>query len=300
MRILISGASGVIGKRLVLALSTVGNEVVSLVRRAPAQGELPWDPEHAVLDGESAEGFDAVVHLAGENVGDGRWTDERKRRIEDSRVQGTSLLATTLARRSRKPRVLVSASAVGYYGGRGRVEDPVDETAPAGDDFLARVCVRWEQAAVAAADAGIRVVHPRFGVVLSADGGALHKMLTPFRAGLGGPIGGGKQPFPWVAIDDAILAIVRLISDESLAGPVNVVAPERSSQADFARALGRVLGRPAFVPLPRFAVKALFGEMGETVLLGGVAAVPRRLLDAGFGFSQGELYAALRHLLPSR
>jgi len=298
MRVLMTGASGLIGARLgkfLEAEPTAAHSVVRLVRRTPNTGELSWDPDRGVLDAAALEGFDAVVHLAGENVGDGRWTDERKRRIEESRTKGTSLLADTLARLTNKPSVLVSASAVGYYGGRGRVEDAVDESAPAGDDFLARVCVAWEAAAKAAV--GIRVVHPRLAVVLSPDGGALARMLTPFRAGLGGPIGGGKQPFPWVTIDDAVSALWRLISDDKFIGPVNVVAPQRVSQGDFARALGRVLGRPAFVPLPRLAVKALFGEMGETVLLGGIAAVPRRLLDGGFGFGDPDLETALGKLL---
>jgi len=297
LRIAVSGASGFIGSALVPFLTTGGHEVLRLVRREAGPGEIAWDPERGTIDAAHLEGVDAVVHLAGENIGEGRWTPARKERILRSRVDGTRLLAQTLASLRRPPRVWVSVSAIGIYGTS--PSSRVDETSPAGDDFLARVCVAWEDAAVPAEERGIRVVHPRFGVVLSPTGGALGKMLPPFSLGLGGRVGSGRQPMSWVALDDAIGAIHACLYDERLRGAVNVVAPQSVSNAAFAATLGRVLRRPALVPLPRAAVRLLFGEMGESLLLGGADVSPRRLLDGGFRFESPDLELALRRLLGS-
>jgi uncharacterized protein (TIGR01777 family) len=296
LRIAISGASGLIGNALRAFLSTGGHEVVPLVRAWPAgEGAIYWDPDRGAIDAAALEGFDAVVHLAGENVG-ARWTDERKQRIRDSRVKGTRLVAETLARLERPPRVLVSASAIGLYGDH-ESDRLIDEEAPAGDGFLAEVCRAWEGAAQAAARRDIRVVHPRLGVVLTPAGGALERLLPIFAAGLGGRVGSGRQGMSWIALDDVLYAIYRLITDESITGPVNVVAPQPVTNAELTHTLGAVLGRPTALPLPASAVTLGFGEMGRSVLLGGALVVPRRLLDAGHAFAHPSLEGALRHLL---
>jgi len=232
------------------------------------------------------------VHLAGENVGS-RWTRERKQRILESRERGTRVLAETIARLARPPRVLVSASAIGWYGDRG---GETDERGARGEGFLADVCAVWE-AATAPARAACRVVNARFGVVLTPAGGALERMLAPFRAGLGGRIGSGAQPMSWVALDDAIYAVHHAIYDAELVGPVNVVAPGAVSNAELTRTLARVLERPAFMAVPAFAVKLAFGEMGESAVLGGVTVRPARLLGRGFRFAFPDLESALRHVL---
>lgn len=295
LRIAVSGAGGLIGSSLVPFFTTGGHEVLRLVRRQPGPGESRWDPDAGTIDRAQLEGLDAVIHLAGENVGGGRWNRARKERILGSRVDGTRLLAETLASLAHPPRVFVSASATGFYGSSGAFG--LDENSPAGDDFLARVCVQWEAAASPARARGIRVVHPRFGVILSPRGGALSKLLTPFSLGLGGRVGNGRQPMSWIAIDDAIGAVYQCLFDEQLNGPVNVVAPQKVSNAELAAALGRVLRRPAVMPLPAPVVRALFREMGESMLLGGAGVLPRRLVDRGFEFQLGDLDAALGYLL---
>ena len=297
MKILITGSSGLIGSALTLSLAAGGDSVTRLVRPGtrPAAAEIVWDPAAGRLDLTSIEGFDAVVHLAGENIAGGRWTPARKQLLRDSRVKSTRLLAGALAALSRPPRVLLSASATGFYGNRG--DEAVTETSTPGSGFLAEVCREWEAATEPASAKRIRVVNLRFGVVLSAKGGALAKMLPPFKAGLGGPVGSGRQFMSWIALDDAIGAIRSLLNTDSLAGPVNVVAPESVTNRKFARTLGRVLGRPALLPMPAFAVRLVFGEMGDELLLASARVRPARLEESGYRFLYPELEGALGHIL---
>ena len=300
MRIAISGASGLVGQALVPFQTTAGHRVDRLVRRQPnGPDEIRWDPAAGTVDLAALEGVDAVIHLAGENVGDGRWSEARKRAILESREQGTATLAKALAGLSRRPSVFISASASGFYGSAatGDQAPACGEGAPSGDDFLAEVCRRWEAAAEPARAAGIRVVHPRIGVVLDARGGALAKLMTPFRLGLGGRVGDGRQWMSWIAMEDLLGGLLHLLSTPSLTGPVNFGAPEPVQQAAFAKTLGRVLGRPSFMPLPGFAVKALFGEMGDAIVLGGTRMVPEKLEKSGFEFAFPSLEGALRHTL---
>jgi uncharacterized protein (TIGR01777 family) len=294
----VTGASGFLGRALTQLLATGGHRVVRLLRRRGPEGrpgDVFWDPDAGVIEAAGLEGVDAVVHLAGESVSGGRWSEERKRRIRDSRVQGTALLARTLAGLARPPRVLVSASGVNVYGDRG--DQPTDETTPAGQGFLAEVVTAWEQAAAPARDRGIRVAHPRMGAVLAPHGGALARMLPFFRAGLGGRVGSGRQFMSWIDLDDAVGAIHHALFDEQLSGPFNVTAPSPVSNATFATTLARVLGRPAVLPVPGFALRAAFGEMGQELLLTGARVLPARLLRAGFPFVQPELEPALAEML---
>ncbi len=284
-RVLVTGASGLVGSALLPFLTTGGHDVSALQRRA----ETIWDPALATMSA------DAVVHLAGESIADGRWNDEKKDRILKSRVEGTRRLAETISAWPQKPRVLICASAVGYYGDRG--DEPVDETAAPGEGFLADVCRAWEDAAAPARAAGIRVVHMRFGVILSPRGGALQKMLLPFRMGGGGPIGGGKQQMSWIALDDVIGAIHHAMTTESLNGPINTVAPAPVSNREYAKTLGRVLRRPAFLPMPAFAARLAFGEMANELLLAGQRVVPQKLVESGYPFRCPTLEGALRHIL---
>ena len=297
MNILVTGSSGLVGSALVPSLGNDGHAVTRLVRSAPAPGEsaVTWDPDRGQLSTAALEGIDAVVHLAGENIAAGRWTAARKARIRDSRVKGTGLLSETLARLERPPRVLVSASAIGYYGSRG--DEVLTEKSHLGTGFLAEVCRDWEEATAPAARRGIRVAILRFGVIFSAHGGALPKMLTPFRLGLGGRIGDGRQYMSWVALDDTIGAIHHALATETLAGPVNVVAPQPVTNAEFTKTLGRVLGRPTVFPMPAFAARLAFGEMADELLLASQRVKPARLLDTHYQFRFPELEGALRHLL---
>lgn len=292
--IAVSGASGFIGRALVSALKSRGVRVRPLVRpgRSVPDG-IPWDPEASSIDREALEGLDAVVHLAGENVAGARWSEAQKQRIRDSRVRGTGLLAEALSALRDKPAVWVSASAVGIYGDGG--DRALDEDSPPGDDFLARVCVAWEEAAAPARAAGIRVVHPRFGVVLHPHGGALAKMLGPFKLGLGGKLGSGAQYMSWIGLEDAVRALLYLI-DQPLEGPVNLVAPNPVTNAEFTRALAGALHRPAPFFVPSFAARLAFGEMAEVALLRGQRVFPKRLLGAGFQFAQPELAPLLASL----
>jgi len=292
VRIAITGASGLLGHALTDHLARAGHDVVPLVRRyPPSLGEVGWDPASGRIERDKLQGTDAVVHLAGASIAT-RWTRRRQAAIRASRVDGTRLIAATLASLVPPPRVLVSASAVGYYGAHG--DERIDESAPPGTGFLAEVARAWEEATSAAQGAGIRTVHARFGVMLAREGGALAKMLPAFRLGLGGRVGSGRQGFSWIGLIDAVRAVHRLLVDGTLRGPVNVVAPEPVSQADFARALGRALHRPAFVPLPAGAVRAAFGRMGEETLLGGAFVVPAVLRRAGFTWEAPGIDDALR------
>ncbi len=289
MRVAVSGASGFIGAAVVRRLDAAGHQVSRMVRGTPQPGEIHWIPAGA-LETEPLEGFDAVVHLAAENIA-GRWTATKKARILNSRVQGTLTVAATVARLQRKPRVLVSASAIGYYGSRG--DETLDESSTAGSDFLAEVARQWEAATEAASRAGIRVVLLRFGVVLGESGGALKQMLRPFKMGVGGRIGSGQQWMSWVALEDAAGAVEHAISNEPVRGPVNVVAPNPARNAEFTQALGEVLHRPTLFPMPEFAVKLAFGEMGESLLLGSQRVLPKKLVETGYQFRFPELKAAL-------
>ena len=298
MRVAITGSTGLVGSEVVTVLSAAGHEVVRLVRRAPAPGEkaVRWDPVRREVDAAGLEGFDAVIHLAGENVGAGRWTPARKAAIRDSRVNGTRLLCDALAGLARPPKTLLCASAVGYYGDRG--EETLAEESPPGTGYLAEVCREWEAASAPAARKGIRVVALRFGMVLSAKGGALARMLPLFRAGLGGVIGGGRQYVGWVALDDLPHIILHALQRGDLSGPVNAVAPRPVTNREFTEALGKALSRPTPLPVPAFALRLAVGrEMADALLLAGARVVPRRLEETGYRFRFPELPAALRHLL---
>lgn len=296
LMIAVSGASGLVGAALVPRLAAAGHTVKRLVRRtAQGPGEIAWNPHDRTIDRESLRGVDAVVHLAGESIAEGRWTAEKKMRIRESRIDGTRTIAEALSRLDPRPRVLVAASAVGYYGDRGATQ--LDETSPPGDGFLVEVCRAWETATDPARDAGIRIVNGRLGVVLSRHGGALAKMLTPFKLGLGGKIGSGKQYLSWIALDDAARAFAFAVANDQLTGPVNFVAPEPVTNAQFTKTLGRVLGRPTILPLPAIAARAAFGQMADELLLASSRVVPSRLTAAGFAFEHPRLEDALRHVL---
>jgi uncharacterized protein len=291
----VTGASGLLGSALLPALRAAGWTPRAVVRRAAGPGEVRWDPAAGKIDLPALEGVDAAVHLAGESIAAGRWTAEAKRRIRDSRILGTRLLAESLVRLQRRPRVLISASAIGIYGDRG--DASLDETSELGTDFLARVGQEWEAAARPAAEAGIRVVHLRFGIVLAREGGALGQMLTPFKLGVGGPLGSGRQWMSWIAIDDAVGAILEAITNEAARGPINAVAPEPVRNAEFAARLGEALHRPALLPAPAFALRALFGEMADGALLASQRVVPARLATLGYRFKYPSLPQALEAIL---
>ena len=296
--LLISGASGMIGSALTAAALTAGHPVRPLVRRREQDGVF-WNPATGEIDAQGLDGTDVVVHLAGENIASGRWTAARKARILDSRVQGATLLSQTLARLDRPPRALLCASAVGFYGDTGEAE--VDESAPPGEGFLPQVCREWEAACAPAAQAGVRIVHLRFAVVLGPRGGALGAMLPLFRLGLGGRLGSGRQFMSWVHLDDAVRAILRCAEDDGLSGPVNVVAPGAVTNREFTRVLSQLLRRPALAPAPAWALRLVLGaEMANETLLASVRATPRRLMDQGFAFQRPTLEAALRQCLEDR
>ena len=296
MKVVVTGASGLIGTSLVRALQARGDEVTRLVRRSPTTGEARWDPEGGQIEARSLEGADAVVHLAGVGIGDRRWSEEHKRAVLDSRVRGTTLLAQTIAALSDKPTVMASASAMGYYGLRG--DEVLTEDSPPGTGFLAEVCEAWEAATAPAEDAGVRVVHLRTGLVLSPDGGALKQMLLPFKLGLGGRIGSGRQWWSWISIDDEVGAILHLLDSGTERGPVNLTAPNPVTNEEFTRTLNGVLHRPTLLPTPTFALRAMFGrEAVDEMFLGGQRVVPTRLQTGGYGFRHPELEGALHHLL---
>ena len=295
MRIVVSGASGLIGSALVPALESAGHEVLRLVRRpAPHRNEVSWDPSAATVDAAKLAGVEGAVNLSGATIGR-RWTPQRKREILASRVDSTTLLATTLASLEPRPRVLVCAGGVGIYG-YDREDEILTEESEPGTGFLAEVGRAWEAAAEPARAAGIRVVNFRQGLVLSADGGVLGQMRTPFRLGLGGRVGSGRQWWPWIAIDDLVAGYLAALESD-LEGPVNLTSPSPVPSVQFTRALGKALGRPTIVPAPAFGLRLVFGEMADEALLGGQRALPARLLDRGFAFSYDELEPALRHVL---
>ncbi len=267
-----------------------------MVRRAPAHdNEVRWDPDSGTIEKSALEGLDAVVHLAGESIASGRWTAEKKRRIRQSRIKGTGLLAQSLAALLDPPKVLVSVSAVGYYGDRGK--EQLDEDSGSGNGFLPEVCREWENATAPAAERGIRVVIPRIGVVLSTAGGALRLMLPIYRLGIGGKIGSGNQYMSWIAISDMAGIIHHAMNCESLRGPVNAVAPNPVTNSVFSKTLAKVLSRPAIFALPAFAARLAFGKMADEALLSSCRALPARLMESGYRFSFPQLEGALRHIL---
>ena len=295
MDVLVSGATGLLGSALVPVLRNEGHRVRRLTRSGDSSEDtVRWDPSAGTIDAAGLEGVNAVVHLAGENIM-GRWTDAKKARIRDSRVQGTGLLAETLAGLSTPPEVMVSASAAGYYGDRGN-ELLTEESAP-GNNFLAGVCQEWEAAASVAREAGIRVVHPRFGIVLSAEGGALGTTLPIFKLGGGGRIGSGGQYWPWVAVDDVVGAILHTLTTDSLEGPVNVTVPDPPTNAEYTKTLGHVLGRPTVFPLPAPVARLALGQIADELLLASQCIEPARLKEFGYSYRYPELKGALRHLL---
>jgi len=297
MRVLLSGSSGLAGSALIPVLTGGGHQVVRLVRSEPrdAVSEVRWDPQAGDIDAAGLKGVEAAVHLAGESIAAGRWTAAKRARILESRVKGTRLLAEALAGLEQRPKVLVSASAVGYYGDRG--EETLTEESGSGSAFLSEVCRQWENATEPAVAAGIRVVNLRFGVMLSAIGGALPRLLTPFRLGVGGRLGSGSQYMSWIAIDDVIAAILHVLTTEALRGPVNAVAPQSVTNREFTKTIGRVLGRPTVFPLPAFAARLAFGQMADELLLCSQRVEPAKLLASGYQFRFPELEAALRHIL---
>jgi hypothetical protein len=297
LHVAVTGASGLLGSALTPFLTTGGHRVTPVTRQAKPADAIRWDPASGAIDVSAFEGFDAVVHLAGENVGV-RWTGLRKRRIRESRAVGTRLLAEALAELKQPPRVLVSASAMGIYGDRGD-EVLTEDSTPSGppSDFLVEVGREWEAATEPARAAGIRVVNLRFGIILTPAGGALGRMLLPFHVGAGGPLGSGKQWVSWISVDDAIGAVHHALFTEELAGPVNAVAPEPVTSRTFAATLGRVLHRPAILPAPAPALRLLFGEMADTALLASQRVSSARLLASGYSFRHPRLESALRHVL---
>lgn len=295
-KVIVTGASGLVGTVLCKNLADSGWQVIRAVRR-PAQSpdEVMWNPQTGDIDKAGFEGAAAVVHLAGENIADSRWSESFKQKILHSRTQGTLLIAETLAALDAKPEVLVCASAIGFYGDRG--DEVMTEASPPDDDFLADVCVQWEAACQPARDAGIRTVNTRIGVVQSPKGGALAKMLTPFKLGAGGVLGSGQQYISWIALEDVARGLQFAIETPELAGPVNLVAPNPVTNREFTKTLGRVLGRPTIFPVPAFAAKLAFGEMAEALLLASTRVAPTALEAAGFEFQHPQLEPALRHLL---
>jgi len=295
MKVLITGASGLIGKALQESFAAKGWEMLLASRHDPkADNEVLWTPENGFAEAGRLEGIDAVVHLAGESVSGLRWTDEKKKAIKDSRVLGTRSVVEAISKLKHKPKVLVAASAIGFYGERG--DDEVTESSNAGDNtFLAEVSKAWESEARRAEDAGIRTVLLRTGIVLSKEGGALATMLTPFKLGVGGVVGSGKQWMSWISLDDHVAVIDHVIENENIRGAVNSVSPNPVTNEEFTKTLGGVLYRPTFLPLPEFVVSMALGEMGDELLLTSTKVVPKRLEDAGFEFKYPGLRAAIEH-----
>jgi len=294
MQVIVTGASGFLGSALLTALRNCGHEVRRLVRSAPNMeaGDVLWDPAAGRLDVPSLEGAEGVVHLAGESIAHGRWTAARKESIRRSRVDGTRLLCASLARMAKPPRVLACASAIGYYGSRG--DDVLTEESPPGSGFLSDVCREWEAATAPALERGIRVVHLRFGLILGGGGGALKTLASTFRMGGGGIVGSGRQYMSWIALEDAVGVILHVLGSGDLRGPLNVVTPNPVTNAEFTKALGRILSRPTLLRLPAFAARLALGEMADALLLSSTRVEPAKLSASGYAFKHPELEGALR------
>jgi len=295
MHVAVTGASGLVGSTLVPLLIEGGHRVTRVARGETGPDAIVWDPTAAAWDAAPLAGIDGLVHLAGENIASRRWNETVKRRIRASRVHGTRILCDALARLPSPPKVLVSASAIGFYGQRD--DALLDETSEAGEGFLAELVQQWEAATRPAADVGIRVVQLRFGVILSPRGGALAKMLAPFKLGAGGRVGSGRQWWSWIALEDAAGAIEHALLNGTLAGPVNAVAPNPVTNAEFTKTLGRILRRPTILPMPAFAARLALGEMADALLLASTRVAANRLIDSGYAFRHPTLDEALRHLL---
>lgn len=299
MKVLISGSSGLVGSALFQRLESEPDyEIVRLVRKQSTDTNDPsvvWNPSGGQLEPETFAGIDAVIHLGGVNIASRRWSAEMKQKIFNSRFQSTSLLSKQLAALEQKPSVMLCASAVGFYGDRG--DERVDETSVRGSGFLADVCQAWEEATHPARDAGIRVVNMRFGMILDQQGGALSQMVTPFKLGVGGKLGSGKQYWSWIALPDVINAIQFCLEHTELQGPVNFVAPDEVTNLEFTKTLGKVLSRPTCLPVPAWGIKTLFGEMGQELMLTSARVTPGKLTDAGFQFQLPKLEDAFRSVL---
>ena len=294
MKVLITGASGLIGKELQKSFEQKGYEMLLASRSEPKDDKhVQWSIDEGFTDPDKLEGIDVVVHLAGENVSGLRWTDEKKKAIRDSRILGTRNVVDAISKLKHKPKTFIASSAIGFYGERG--DEEVTESSAAGDNFLAGVCREWEAESRRAEDAGIRTVLLRTGIVLSKDGGSLSTMLLPFKLGVGGVVGSGKQWMSWISLDDQIAAINFLIDNENVRGAVNLVGPNPVTNHDFTKTLGDVLYRPTFLPLPEFAVSMIFGEMGDALLLASTKVMPKRLEDVGFEFKYPNLKPAIEH-----
>ena len=298
MKILVTGASGLLGTHLIPTLKAKGHEIYKLSRSAAKKAdEIQWDALEGFAPSEQVklENFDAVFHFAGDNIGDGNWTDEKKKKARESRVNGTRTLIDAFRKCENKPKIFISAAATGIYGNRG--DEILTEESADGEGFLPELCRAWENESHKAKDLGARVVLPRIGVVLAKDGGALEKMLTPFKFGVGGKIGSGEQYMSWIAIDDLIRIFHFALENENISGVINATAPNPAKNKEFTDALGNALNRPTIIPIPAFGIKLLFGEMGETLLLEGARVVPEKLQNAGFKFKFPELEAALEYIL---
>lgn len=294
MKVCITGSTGMVGEALIERLKSEQHEIIRLVRSDPKENEVRWSPSKGEIDSASLEGIDAVVHLAGENIAEGRWNEAKKKRIHDSRVEGTSLLAKALAGLQQPPKCLISASATGFYGDRG--DEVLTEASEPGTGFLPEVCIGWENSAKPAAEAGIRVAHPRIGVVFSKKGGALPEMLTPFKLGVGGKVGSGKQYWSWITLPDLVGAIEHALTTE-LTGPFNAVTPNPCTNIEFTKALGKALGRPTIFPMPGFMAKLVIGEMAEDLILASTRVKPTVLEKSGFQFKHPEIEEALKAVI---
>lgn len=298
MRVIITGASGLIGSQLESFLLSKGNSVKRLVRKKNplSKNEAFWDPVNGYLDASEIDGFDAIINLAGESLSEGRWSEEKKQRILESRIQGTQLLSQKIAELPHPPKVLINASAIGFYGDRGE-EELTEKSASGSKSFVAKVCRDWEAATSGVLQAGIRVVCLRIGVVLSSKGGALAKMIPPFKMGVGGIIGSGEQYISWIAINDLVEVIYHVLTCEEIKGPVNAVSPNPVQNKDFTRILGDVLHRPSLFPMPAFAARLAFGEMADELILASTRVYPLELQKTGFQFKYPELRQALEGVL---
>ena len=295
MKIAIAGASGLVGSALIPILQSDGNQITRLVRSSPKAGEIEWHPNQDEVSARSLDGFNIIINLAGENIAGGRWTDEQKRKIRDSRVNGTHLLSEAIAKMNSKPGAFICASATGIYGDRD--DEILDEQSESGGGFLAGVCREWEMATEPASKAGVRVVNLRFGPILAKEGGMLAKLLTPFKMGMGGKVGSGKQYISWIALEDAVNAIKLAIDDQKIHGPLNVVSPNPVTNEVFTKTLGHVLNRPTALAMPAFAARLAFGEMADEMLLVSQKVMPKRLSQAGFQFQYPQLEGAIRRYI---